>query len=76
MVAFSQPATYQIQVQGKVGDIPSDGVHVSELEVVVEAGDPDLIAFTGVVRDQAALNAVLNALIARKCIILKVQRLR
>lgn len=72
---FDQPATYQIHVAGNVGDIPSVNVHVMELEVVVEVGNPDLIIFTGTVNDQTALNSLLNDLCRRNFCLLSVRRL-
>jgi hypothetical protein len=75
LIAFDQPAIYQISVQGRIDPSMSDllgGMTISS--DLMEAGHP-VTTLRGELRDQSALAGLLNMLYELHLTVLSVERL-
>ena len=72
--SFSQPATYQIKVLGRVPQSWSG--RLSNMTVTYHETDEQLSILTGLMRDQSALSGVLNALYDMHMSVLSVKKIK
>ena len=56
----SQPAKYQIKIQGIQNDTWSDWIDDLEIKVIRQDEETTITVLTGVVKDQAGLHGLLN----------------
>jgi len=61
-IPFDQPATYQIQVDGKIDPDWSDRLAGMTIRLTAEEASPPVTTLNGELSDQAALAGVLNTL--------------
>lgn len=59
-LGMDQPATYQIQVQGRLGGDWSDWFSGMTVTIECQKDGPTITTLTGTVPDQAALHGLLN----------------
>jgi hypothetical protein len=59
---FDRPATYQINVQGRIDPNWSDRMAGMKIHNILEQTNPTITTLEGEVSDQAALLGVLNSL--------------
>jgi hypothetical protein len=61
-IPFDRPATYQINVQGRIDSTWSDRMAGMKIRNSLEQTNPPITSLKGEVSDQAALLGVLNSL--------------
>ena len=59
-LGMDQPATYQIKVQGRLGEDWSDWFSGMIVTVEYRKDGPTITTLTGIIPDQAALHGLLN----------------
>jgi hypothetical protein len=74
-ITFDQPATYQINVQGRIDSTMSDLLGGMTISPVTLESDHPVTTLCGVLGDQAALAGVLNTLYELHLTVLSVKRL-
>ena len=72
---FDGPATYQIQIQGRLDAIWSERLENMAIHVSGSGREPPVTTLHGELLDQAALVGVLNQLYAMRVAVLSVTRL-
>jgi hypothetical protein len=74
-LAFDNPATYQISVQGRLDPSWSDRLEGMEITLTPVEVEPPATTLVGELSDQAALAGVLNTLYELHLAVLSVKRL-
>jgi hypothetical protein len=75
-IPFDQPATYQIDVLGRIDPITSDLLGGMTITPDTTDADPPVTTLEGELRDQAALAGVLNTLYELHLLVLSVKCLK
>jgi hypothetical protein len=74
-LAFDNPATYRISVQGRIDPSWSDRLEGMAIYLATDESNPSVTTLVGELNDQAALAGVLNTLYELHLAVLSVKRL-
>jgi hypothetical protein len=74
-IPYDLPATYRINVQGRIDPTWSDSLEGMAIRLAIVEGDTPVTTLDGVLSDQAALAGVLNTLYELHLMVLLVKRL-